>query len=174
MRRHTPGPSTRRARQLETAVTADATDLAGRLKQAWDAQRQPARQAAQIVQQGNRRVGQRHVSVRYARQELEQWAAAWHAILPAMPADLDEVLRFADRHGDAPAITPTSTTTRAAPPNTPTPKAHRTGRSRAYPDSFRSVRDHIDSRRLGSEASQSVALRGQVLFLGRDAGLTDE
>jgi hypothetical protein len=91
-----------RLRQLEPVVVTHADNLAATLKANWDAQRQPARDAAKTVQRGTGRIGQRHGAVRDARADLEHWSAAWHPYLPSVPTNLDQVTRFAAWFDDTP------------------------------------------------------------------------
>ena len=72
------------------------------LKAEWEAQRQPARDAAQTVRHGSGRLGQRRGAVREAREHLEGWAQTWRPYLPAMPADPDQVVSFAAWFDDTP------------------------------------------------------------------------
>ncbi|MGH8961813.1 MAG: ATP-dependent DNA helicase, partial [Jatrophihabitantaceae bacterium] len=87
--------SSARLRQVEPVVVAHAAELASTLKYEWDAQRQPAREAAQTVRHGAGRLGQRRGAVRDAREHLEHWAQTWRPYIPAMPADPDQVVSFA-------------------------------------------------------------------------------
>ncbi len=80
---------------LERVVTARSDELAAALTTAWDAQRQPARDAARVVGDGAGRFGQRRAAVRGARAELDAWAAEWRPWLPAIPEDADRVVAFA-------------------------------------------------------------------------------
>ena len=91
-----------RLQQLEPLVVAHAADLAATLKVDWDAQRQPAREAAQTVLHGTGRLGQRRGAVREARVDLEHWSATWRPYLPSMPTDIDQVVRFAAWFDDTP------------------------------------------------------------------------
>jgi exodeoxyribonuclease V alpha subunit len=91
-----------RLRLLEPVVAAHAADLAAALKSDWDAQRQPARDAAQTIRHGSGRLGQRRAAVRDAREDLEHWAQAWQPYLTAMPADIDQVINFAAWFDDTP------------------------------------------------------------------------
>lgn len=100
--RATAESSAARLRQLEPVVAAQAADLAATLKTEWDSQRQSARHAAQTVQHGPGRVGQRRAAVREAREHLEHWSASWKLYLPAVPTDLDQVVSFAAWFDDTP------------------------------------------------------------------------
>ncbi len=91
-----------RVHQLEPVVNAHTADLAATLKAEWDAQRQPAREAAQTVQRGTGRLGHRRVAVRDARDELEHWSASWRHYVPSMPTNIDQVVRFAAWFDDTP------------------------------------------------------------------------
>lgn len=88
--------------RLEPAITQAATELADTLQAEWDAQRQPAREAAQTVRHGTGRLGQRRAAVREAHAHLDQWAADWQPYLPAIPATHDEVVAFAAWFDDTP------------------------------------------------------------------------
>ena len=81
--------------RLERVVTAHADELAATLTDAWDAQRQPARDAARVVREGTGRLGQRRAAVRHARADLDAWAAEWRPYLPAIPHDFDQVVAVA-------------------------------------------------------------------------------
>jgi hypothetical protein len=81
---------------------ANAADLTARLKVDWDTQRQPARDAAQTVQRGTGRIGQRRKAVRDASDELQQWSATWRPYVPSMPTSIDQVVRFATWFDDTP------------------------------------------------------------------------
>ncbi len=89
-------------RPLESVVTGNAAALAAALKSEWEAQRQPARDAAQTVRAGTGRLGQRRAAVRDAREQLDEWAQSWRPYLPAMPADARQVISFAAWFDDAP------------------------------------------------------------------------
>jgi hypothetical protein len=89
-------------RQLEPVVTAHADEQAAALTDAWDAQRQPARDAAGVVRDGAGRFGQHRAAVRQAHTHLDQWAAAWRPYLPAIPTDADQVVAFAGWFDDTP------------------------------------------------------------------------
>ncbi|MDQ6938207.1 MAG: AAA family ATPase, partial [Actinomycetota bacterium] len=71
-------------RPLESVVTGKAEALAATLKAEWEAQRRPARDAAQTVRHGSGRLGQRRGAVRAAREYLDEWAQTWRLYLPAM------------------------------------------------------------------------------------------
>ncbi len=88
-------------RQLEPIVTARADEQAAALTAAWDAQRQPARDAAGVVRDGAGRFGQRRAAVRQAHAHLVEWAAAWRPYLPAIPSDAGQVVAFAGWFDDA-------------------------------------------------------------------------
>jgi conjugative relaxase-like TrwC/TraI family protein len=94
--------STARLRDLEPVVAARARDVADRLIAVWDSQREPARQAAQRVQRGAGRIGQHRGAVREAREQLQQWSASWRPYLPDMPAEIEQVVRFASWFDDKP------------------------------------------------------------------------
>ena len=89
-------------RPLEAAVTGNAEALAATLKSEWEAQRQPARDAAQTVRHGSGRLGQRRAAVREAHEHLDRWAQTWRPYLPAMPAEVDQVVSFAAWFDDTP------------------------------------------------------------------------
>jgi hypothetical protein len=89
-------------RQLEPLVTARADEQAAALTAAWDAQRQPARDAADIVREGAGRFGQRRAAIREANAHLEEWAAAWRPYLPAFPTEAGQVVAFAGWFDDTP------------------------------------------------------------------------
>ena len=91
-----------RLRQLEPVVSAHAADLAATLKSEWDDQRQAARHAAQTVQHGPGRIGQRRAAEREAREHLQYWSASWQPYLPIMPTDIDRVVSFAVWFDDTP------------------------------------------------------------------------
>ncbi len=82
-------------RPLEAAVTANAEALTTKLKSEWEAQRQPARDAAQTVRHGSGRLGQRRAAVRDACEHLDEWARSWRPYLPTIPASPDQVAGFA-------------------------------------------------------------------------------
>jgi thymidine kinase len=84
-----------RLRRLEAEVTARAAHLARRLSADWDAQREPARHAAQTIRSGPGRIGPRRAAVRDAREHLAHWSATWQPYLPTMPSQPDEVAGFA-------------------------------------------------------------------------------
>ncbi len=89
-------------RRLERAMTAHADEQAMTLQAAWDAQRQGARDAAQTVRHGTGRLGQRRAAVRHAYADLDEWSTAWGPYVPAMPAELDQVVAFASWFDDTP------------------------------------------------------------------------
>jgi exodeoxyribonuclease V alpha subunit len=89
-------------RSLEGAVTGNAEARAAALKSEWEAQRQPARDAAQTVRHGSGRLGQRRAAVREAHEHLDRWAQTWRPYLPAMPAEVDQVVTFAAWFDDTP------------------------------------------------------------------------
>jgi thymidine kinase len=91
-----------RLANLEPIVAAKAAELGATLRSDWDAQREPARAAAQTVRHGTGRLGQRRAGVRDARAHLEQWSTAWRAYLPHMPHHIDEVVGFAAWFDDTP------------------------------------------------------------------------
>ena len=88
--------------RLEPAVTASSKDTAAALKDAWDAQRPAAREAAQTVRAGTGRLGQRRAAVRDAHEQLAAWSSAWRPHLPAMPTDPGEMVAFAAWFDDTP------------------------------------------------------------------------
>jgi hypothetical protein len=82
-------------KRVEDVVTARAGALAATLRSEWDAQREPARTAAQTVRHGTGRLGQRRAAVHDARAHLEEWSTAWRPYLPHMPHEFGEVIDFA-------------------------------------------------------------------------------
>jgi hypothetical protein len=90
-----------RLRRVEPIVAARAADLAATLRSEWDAQREPARAAAQTVRHGTGRLGQRRAAVRDARTHLEQWSTDWQPYLPHMPHEIGKVVDFAAWFDDA-------------------------------------------------------------------------
>lgn len=76
--------------------------LAATLKSEWEAQRQPARDAAQTVRHGSGRLGQRRAAVREAHEHLDRWVQNWRPYLPAMPASAEQVASFAAWFDDTP------------------------------------------------------------------------
>jgi hypothetical protein len=88
--------------RVEQVVAARAADLAAALRSEWDAQREPARAAAQTVRHGTGRQGQRRAAVRDARAHLEEWSRDWRPYLPHMPHDIGEVVDFAAWFDDTP------------------------------------------------------------------------
>lgn len=88
--------------RLERVVATHADRRAAVLTDAWDAQRQPARDAARVVRDGAGRFGQRRAAVRQARAELDAWSAQWRPYLPAIPRDFDQVVAFAGWFDDTP------------------------------------------------------------------------
>jgi hypothetical protein len=110
-----------RLANLEPIVAAKAAELGATLRSDWDAQREPARAAAQTVRHGTGRLGQRRAGVRDARAHLEQWSTAWRAYLPHMPHHIDEVVGFAAWFDDTHATTLPSNSTRGPQPSRATP-----------------------------------------------------
>jgi exodeoxyribonuclease V alpha subunit len=91
-----------RLRRVEPIIATRAADLAATLRSEWDAQREPARAAAQTVRHGTGRLKQRRAAVRDARAHLEQWLTAWQPCLPHMPHEIGEVVDFAVWFDDTP------------------------------------------------------------------------
>jgi exodeoxyribonuclease V alpha subunit len=91
-----------RLKRVEHVVAARAAELAATLRSEWDAQREPARAAAQTVRHGTGRLGQRRAAVRDARAHLEEWSTAWQPYLPHMPHAIGEVVDFAAWFDDTP------------------------------------------------------------------------
>lgn len=91
-----------RLRDLEPLVAAATAEMAATLQTEWDAQRQPAREAARAVRRGTGRLGQRRATVRDACDYLDQWAAAWRPSLTEMPESCDDAVGFAARFDDTP------------------------------------------------------------------------
>lgn len=54
------------------------------------------------MRHGTGRLGQRRAAVREAHEHLDRWARTWRSYLPAMPADVDQVVSFAAWFDDTP------------------------------------------------------------------------
>ncbi|TKJ23725.1 MobF family relaxase [Blastococcus sp. CCUG 61487] len=76
-----------RADASAAAIAAQAARLRDRLLTAWDAQRDKAREAAQVVLDGPGRLGFRRAAVARATAQLTDWADTWQPSLPAMPTE---------------------------------------------------------------------------------------
>ncbi|MBC7560117.1 MAG: TrwC relaxase, partial [Dermatophilaceae bacterium] len=94
------------AGQLEAVVGADTFQLAGRLRQEWDASRPAARAAAQTIAAGTGRIGQHRGAVRRASDHLHAWAQQWRPIVASLPTDTDQLAVLAGGH-DSPNLTET-------------------------------------------------------------------
>jgi hypothetical protein len=94
----------RRVRATEVLVHADADHIRQQLLDAWDDQRQDARQAAAVVLHGAGRFGQRRTAVARAGEQLTDWADTWRPYLPALPAQPRAIAEHADRSDDRPAL----------------------------------------------------------------------
>ena len=94
----------RQARATELIVRADADHIRQQLLDAWDGQRQDARQASAVVLHGPGRFGQRRAAVARAGEQLTDWAGAWRPYLPALPTQARAIAEHADRSDDRPAL----------------------------------------------------------------------
>jgi exodeoxyribonuclease V alpha subunit len=76
-------------------VTADTGSIRQALLDRWDAERETARQAAQVVLDGPSRLGLRRTAVARAGEQLTGWYTAWAPHLPGLPADTCRLVRVA-------------------------------------------------------------------------------
>ncbi|MCW2901107.1 MAG: trwC5, partial [Streptosporangiaceae bacterium] len=76
-----------RLRAADGIVGGETDRIRGRLLEAWNGQRDPARQAARVVLEGPGLLGLRRGAVTRAGVELTAWADGWRPHLPALPAD---------------------------------------------------------------------------------------
>jgi hypothetical protein len=79
------------ADQLESVVSTDTIQLAGRLRQEWDTSRPAATAAAQTIHAGTGRIGQHRGAVRRASDHLQEWAQQWRPIVASLPTDADQL-----------------------------------------------------------------------------------
>jgi exodeoxyribonuclease V alpha subunit len=84
-----------RAEASGAAVTADTHRIRDALLDRWDAERETARHAAQVILDGPGRLGLRRGAVARAGQQLTGWRATWVPHLPGLPADTARLLRAA-------------------------------------------------------------------------------
>jgi exodeoxyribonuclease V alpha subunit len=89
-----------RADASATAVAVMAAGLRDRLLTAWDAQRDTAHRAAQMVLDGPGRLGLRRTAVARAAAQLTAWADTWRPCLPTMPTDPRGIAAVAGSAGD--------------------------------------------------------------------------
>nr|MDP9460120.1 TrwC relaxase [Actinomycetota bacterium] len=96
------------AKQPAEASTAAIATETGRLHEqllaAWDAQRDPAAQAARIVLDGPGLFGLRRAAVVRAGAQLTAWADAWRPYLPSMPSDPRRIAPTAAAADDRPRL----------------------------------------------------------------------
>ncbi|NEK86466.1 relaxase domain-containing protein [Blastococcus saxobsidens] len=96
--------ATARADASGALVTAETDRIRDTLLGSWDAARDAARDAAQILLDGPGRLQLRRAAVNRAREQLTDWADAWRPYLPAIPTDPQQIARLADRADDRPRL----------------------------------------------------------------------
>ena len=80
-----------RADQAAASIKADAGRIAEALRGRWDNDYPAASAAAERIRGGNGRFGRHRGDLRQARAHLQQWAQTWRAVLPQLPAGVDEL-----------------------------------------------------------------------------------
>jgi exodeoxyribonuclease V alpha subunit len=96
--------ATQRAEAAGAALAEDADRIRDRLLAAWDAERGAARTAARVVLDGPGWWGLKRAPVARAGEQLAGWADRWRTHLPALPTDVEQLGRVADRFDDRPAL----------------------------------------------------------------------
>jgi hypothetical protein len=96
--------ATARADASGAVVTAETDRIRDTLLGSWDTRRDAARDAAQVVLDGLRRLRLRRAAVNRAGEQLTDWADAWRTYLPAMPTDPRQIARMTDRADDRPRL----------------------------------------------------------------------
>ena len=94
----------RRLRAAEITVTGDSDRIRDQLLDAWNSQREPARQAARVVLQGAGRFRQRRGTVTETAAELTAWGDAWRPYLSTLPTDARGLAEHANSFDDRPAL----------------------------------------------------------------------
>ncbi|TFV62125.1 TrwC relaxase [Geodermatophilus sp. DF01-2] len=105
--RTTAADAERARARVETSAAVIATETGRRQEQllaAWDAQRDAAHRAAQVVLAGPGWLGRRRAAVARAEAELTAWADTWRAHVPGMPDDPTRVAVFAAAADDRPRL----------------------------------------------------------------------
>jgi hypothetical protein len=97
--------ASQRAEVRGTAVTEEAARIRDDLIGRWDSDRDAARAVAQVVLDGPGRLRLRRAAIAHAGVQLADWADRWRPHLPQLPADPEQLVRFADRSDDRPALT---------------------------------------------------------------------
>jgi exodeoxyribonuclease V alpha subunit len=93
-----------RADASAATITTEAGRLAAQLLAVWDAQRDAASRAAQVVLAGRGRLGLRRAAVHRASVELTAWADTWRAQLPGMSNDPRRLADLAVTPDDRPRL----------------------------------------------------------------------
>ena len=96
--------ATQRAEAAGAALAEDANRIRDRLLADWDAERGAARTSARVVLDGPGWWGLKRAPVARAREQLAGWADRWRTHLPALPTDVEQLVRVADRFDDRPAL----------------------------------------------------------------------
>ena len=89
-----------RAEACGARVAADTDRIRDTLLDRWDAERETARQGAQVILAGPGRLGLRRGAVARAGEQLTGWHATWAPHLPDLPADNARLLRLAAGNDD--------------------------------------------------------------------------
>lgn len=92
------------AQRAEVAAARIAEHIYAGLQRDWDAQRDAARDAGNIVHDGTGKFGQRRRAVNRAGEELARWSTEWQPILPWMPSATADIASHARWFDDAPRI----------------------------------------------------------------------
>jgi exodeoxyribonuclease V alpha subunit len=101
---HEADRAERRLRAAEITVAGDSDRIRDQLLDAWNSQREPARQAAGVVLQGAGRFRHRRGTVTEAAAELTAWGDAWRPYLPTLPTDARALAEHANSFDDRPAL----------------------------------------------------------------------
>jgi exodeoxyribonuclease V alpha subunit len=90
----------KRLQAADAAAGADTDRIRDQLLDAWNGQRDAARQAAAVVLQGPGLLGLRRGAVTRAGAELTAWTDTWRPYLPSLPADRRRLAEYANRSDD--------------------------------------------------------------------------
>ncbi len=89
--------ATSQLKHAETLIAGETEGYRDRLLAEWDADRDPARQAADLVNRGGGPLGLRLPAVNRAREELARWSVTWQPYLPDMPTTNQHIAHYAAR-----------------------------------------------------------------------------
>ncbi|WP_448640736.1 MobF family relaxase [Geodermatophilus sp. URMC 63] len=96
--------ATQRAEAAGVARAEEADRIRDRLVASWDAEHGAARTAARVVLDGPGWWGLKRAPVTRAGEQLSGWADRWRTRLPALPTDVEQLARVADRGDDRPGL----------------------------------------------------------------------